>query len=134
LTYREVYGEYIFSLDGEILTIHELIQSEPVTSDFRKLLARGNRNDFTSDLLFVTGVSLISGSLTSLLLAEEEFFWEAGAAGLGMLLIGLPLDVRAERFVRQAVNLFNLDLPVGARKSEWRFGKTPNGVGLCVRW
>jgi hypothetical protein len=112
LTYRDV-GLYVFSLEGEIYTIHELIREEPPGTEFRNLLRAGRRNDFYGELLTLSGTTLLVGSLLSLIDDEQELFWETVAIGAGMVGVGIPLERRGNRRVQEAVDWFNSGRPLG---------------------
>ncbi|PPK87399.1 hypothetical protein CLV84_0339 [Neolewinella xylanilytica] len=141
LTYRELYGNYAFSLDNQIYSLNEMIAEQPEGTELRWLLRSGRRNRIWGNSFGFTGAFLLGTALADALVdndGEESLNHWATYVSAGVLIgVSFPMLSTADKRIEEAVGLFNSGPGTGyipKRKRILYAGYTREGVGFGLRF
>lgn len=141
LTSREVYGNFVFARDGQIITLNEMIAEQPSGTELGRLFRSGRRNQFWSSVLGFSGSLVLGLALAEAIdgdNSEDNFnHWSAYVICAAMIGASFPLRATADRRIIEATRLYNESPPIGHRQSrgvEGYVGATGAGVGVGVRF
>ncbi|MBB4078909.1 hypothetical protein GGR28_001526 [Lewinella aquimaris] len=117
LSYREVFDEYVFTRNSEIITMREMIRSQERGSELNRLFRSANRNKDWANVLALSGGIVLGQALSDALWNDDSDDslnrWQSYVAGALLLGVTFPLSATADKRVRQAVDLYNLDPALG---------------------
>ncbi|HBG71882.1 MAG: hypothetical protein A2W93_03815 [Bacteroidetes bacterium GWF2_43_63] len=103
------------------------------TTSYKELRAAKN-NLFFSDLFSYAGGFMIGAPLGTVL-AGGKPEWALAAAGVGLVVVSIPLRLAYSRRTINAVNIYNTDLKKnGCLQKEVHLAATSNGFGLVMKF
>lgn len=133
---QKVFGGYTFTQNGERLTMGDLVNTLEPHSEAFDLIKKARTRSTLASIIGFAGGGLI-GWPVGTALGGGDAEWTLAGIGAGLIAVGIPISLSANKKTKQAVELYNSDLNSISSyqlKPELKIITNGNGIGLSVNF
>lgn len=133
---KKVFGGYKYKLDGKNLTIPNLAKTVETNEQAFQLINKAKTNRIVAGIVGCIGSGMI-GWQTGTSSAGGNANWALAGVGAGLVAICIPISLRADKNIKQAVTLYNNGLTATSNnnfKPEVNMIANKHGVGLAMNF
>ncbi len=133
---EKVFGGYKYTQNSELKSLRDIASIIETNTTAFKLIKKGRANRNLAALLSFTGGGLLGWSIGSALGGGEQNWTLAGIGG-GLIGIGIPISLSANKKIHQSVALYNASLKPNAFNSfkpNLKIVTNTNGFGLAINF
>jgi hypothetical protein len=135
ISMKKVFGGYQFYQGEKRLNMNELVKvMKPNEQAYKKIKSAQSTNTFSSFFGLVGGFMV--GWPLGTAIGGGEPNWKMAGIGAGIIVISIPISQRFNKKVKQAVDIYNVELKTSSfwDKSELKFSMNRNGLELTLRF
>ncbi|MEP4532050.1 MAG: hypothetical protein ABJ004_03115 [Cyclobacteriaceae bacterium] len=134
ITSKKVFGGYTFSQGDKTLTINQLLSTMKENPEAYDLMKSAKSTTDAANVLGVIGGFMIGWPLGSAIGGGEPN-WALAGIGAGVLAVGIPVSISANRKLLNAVDRYNQGLENTSMNYSPKLNLTfGNGFGLALNF
>ena len=133
---EKVFGGYKYTQNDELKSLGDLATIMESNTNAFELMKKGRTNRSLSSVLGFAGGGLLGWSIATAL-GDGEANWTLAGIGGGLIIVGIPISLSANKKINQAVELYNASLKptsYNAFKPELKIIANGNGFGLSMNF
>lgn len=132
---KKAFGGYLFYQSDERMNMSQLTRAMKANEQAYNEFKIAKSNYVAASIIGGAGGFMIGWPLGAAL-AGGEANWTMAGIGAGLVAISIPFNVKFNKQVKHAVEIYNEGVKTGSlrEQSEFRFALTGNGAGLVYRF
>lgn len=133
---EKVFGGYKYTQNGSRMTMNDLVKTMETNEQAFYLIKKAQSSNTIASIIGFVGGGLIGWPIGAAV-AGRDANWTLAGIGAGLVVIGIPISLNANKKTKQAVKLYNESLNSTSSyefKPEFKFIANGNGVGLSMKF
>jgi len=133
---KRVFGANIYKLDGKNLTMGKLAKTVETNTEAFEIIKKTQTNRIIALIVGCTGSGMIGWQIGTSSRGGDAN-WAMAGVGAGLVAISLPISLRADKKIKEAVQLYNDGLTATSNndyKPEIKIIANGKGIGLAMNF
>ncbi len=133
---EKVFGRYNFTQNEKNLNMGELVHMMESNEEAYKLIKQARSKSTFASIFGFAGGGFIGWSMGAAV-RDEEIDWTLTGIGVGLVVIAIPISVRANKKAKQAVDTYNSSMNSTSYHEfnpEFEIIANGNGIGLTMKF
>ena len=133
---EKIFGGYKYTQNGNHMTMRDLVKTMESNKQAFDLIKKAQSNNTLASIIGFAGGGLIGWPIGTAI-GGGDANWTLAGIGAGLVAIGIPISLSANKKAKQAVELYNSSLNSTSFyefKPEFKAIANRNGFGLSINF